>query len=136
MALSADDFTHPEGELDPEVYPKDTLDSDLDTWISQAQQETSDEEVQKHYVYGRAYGFICEHLQNQPSEAEAEEGTRYRRRMQQIRHFCSKASAYQDAFEEAVTGEEQGETWSTLSPDRGQDDTEYIREPSGDPSRL
>lgn len=136
MALSADDFTHPKGEIDPEVYPTDTLDSDLQTWISQAQTETSDEEAQEAYVYGRAYGFICERLQNQPSEAEAEEGTRYRRRMQQIRHFCSKAQAYKDAFEEAVTGEEQGETWGTLAPDRGTDNTEYRRPPDGEPSRL
>jgi hypothetical protein len=56
--------------------------------------------------------------------------------MQQIRHFCSKAQQYQDAYEEAVTGEEQGDTWSTLSPDRGRDDTEYLRPPDGEPSRL
>ena len=136
MALSASDFTHPEGEIDPAVYPGQNLDSDLQTWISQAQGETSDEEVQELYVYGRAYGFICDRLQNQPAEAEAEEGTRYRRRMQQIRHFCSKAQQYQDAYEEAVTGEEQGDTWSTLSPDRGRDDTEYLRPPDGEPSRL
>jgi len=136
MALSADDFTHPKGQIDPEVYPKDTLDSDLGEWISQAQAETPDEDAQEAYVYGRAYEFICERLQNQPSEAEAEEGTRYRRRMQQIRHFCSKAKRYMDAFEEAVTGEEQGDTWGSLSPERMQEDTEYIRPPDGDPSRL
>jgi hypothetical protein len=108
MALSNGDFTEPEGELRPDMFPGvddlEATDGYLDTWLNEAQNKSSEEEAQKHWVYHRAYKQVWLRLTTNPHDQDFEEDGSLKYSETQVESFKEMAGERREAFEE-IEGE-------------------------------
>mgnify|MGYP006926913154 CR=1 FL=1 len=115
MALFASKFTEPEGELRPDMFPGvDDLEVDdgyLDTWLTEAQNKSSEEEAQEHWVYHRAYKQVWLRLTTNPREADFDEEGNLRYSEEQVAAFKERSDERRELFEEmeGETDEPQGQ---------------------------
>jgi len=123
MALSASDFTEPEGELRADMFPGvgdlEASSGYLETWMSEAQEKSSDETAQKHWVYHRAYKQVWLRLTTNPREADLDEEGNLRYSEEQVAAFKEMADKRREAFEEIEeeTGGPQGRAVRSQSRD-------------------
>jgi len=114
MALSKGDFTEPEGELRPDMFPGvEDLEASggyLDTWLDEAQNKSSSEEARTHWVYHRAYKQVWLRLTTNPHDQDFEEDGSLKYSEKQVESFKEMADSRREAFEEieGETDEPQG----------------------------
>lgn len=114
MALSADDYFAPNGELVkaalwPRLDGEDESDrdsraeDDVGAWITQAYALTSVDATTRLYVYGRAWRQFADTLNAIPASASNDEGSR-QWLIQQIEYWSTKADEALEEFDgETVT---------------------------------
>lgn len=118
MALSADDYFTPLGELrkgalwprldgESEADRDSRAEDDVTAWISQAYARTSDDETSRLYVYGKAWRQMADTLNAIPATAANDEGSRSYL-LQQIEYWSAKADAALEEFD-GETVEDAGE---------------------------
>src|SRR5690242_15692077 len=116
MALSADDYFAPLGELvKSALWPRTDGESESDrdsraeddvtAWIAQAYAKTSDDETSRLYVYGKAWRQFADTLNAIPATASNDEGARSYL-LQQIEYWSLKADAALDAFDGETASDE------------------------------
>lgn len=117
MALSAGDFTEPEGELRPEMFPGVTdlkaTDGYLDTWLSEANTKVSgstaslsaeeEEDAKKAWVYYRAYHQVWLRLTTNPRQEDLNEDGSLRYSDEQVKALEELAATYKEIFEGITT---------------------------------
>jgi len=118
MALTASDFTEPEGELRADMFPGvddlEATDGYLDTWLDEAGAKVSasgaslsseeETEAKKAWVYHRAFKQVWLRLTTNPREADLDEEGNLRYSDDQVGAFKEMADQYRESFE-ALAGE-------------------------------
>jgi len=123
MALSASDFTEPEGELRADMFPGvDDLEASggyVETWLTEAQGKSTEETAQEHWVYYRAYRAVWLRLTTNPKEADLDDEGELRYSQAQIDAFKEMADQRREQFEaiEGETDESQERTVRSQSQD-------------------
>lgn len=126
MALSASDFTEPDGELRADMFPGvDDLEASggyLETWISDAQSELSnssaslttseEDDAKEAWVYYRAYKSVWLRLTTNPHQADLDDGGSLKYTDQQVQNFKELADQYREDAEALL-----GETTETQGPE-------------------
>jgi hypothetical protein len=73
LALVAADLIYPKGRLQPVLFPKETLATIVEAWLSEAETKVADvdaadqDAAATHWVYYRAYSAIAERIAASPS---------------------------------------------------------------------
>jgi len=126
MALSAGDFTEPEGELRPEMFPGvsdlEATDGYLDTWLGEANTKVSasnaslssdeKEDAKKAWVYYRAYHQVWLRLTTNPRQEDLNEDGSLRYSEEQVKAFEELAATHKETFEGLATEEGDSEPTS------------------------
>lgn len=108
MALQANDFTVPEGNLHADMFPQASdLDTWLDSWISEAEGKTSglslgsadETAAQTAWVYHRAYSRISNRLASEPAQADVEDEGGIRYTIDQRQRFASLAEYHRAEYD-------------------------------------
>lgn len=112
MALSADDYFSPNGELgkaalwprldgETEADRDSRAEDDVTAWVGQAYARTTDDEATRLYVYGKAWRQFADTLNAIPASASNDEGSRAYL-IQQIEYWSLKADAALEEFDGTV----------------------------------
>jgi hypothetical protein len=121
MALSAADFTEPDGQLRADMVPGvddlEVTDGYLDTWLSEAEQKVSGssaslspgekEDAKEAWVYYRAFHQVWIRLTTNPRQADLDEDGSLRYSDEQVAAFKELADQNRESFEEIVGDTDQ-----------------------------
>lgn len=113
MAISSVDFTHPGGDFTAEMFPGDTLSSNLSEWITSAEAKTDDEDQQTAWVNHLGWRAYANRLIRTPEEVEVEgEGRQQYAWKEQMAWAERRAQHYLDEYlalrDESSTKREYG----------------------------
>ena len=126
MALSAGDFTEPEGELRADMFPGvDDLETSggyLDTWLGEANAKVSassaslssneKEDAKIAWVYYRAYHQVWLRLTTNPRQEDLNEDGSLRYSDEQVKALEELAATHKETFEGLTTEEGDSEPTS------------------------
>jgi hypothetical protein len=105
MALSASGFIHPEGHLREEMFPDDDLATNVQQWLADAQERTTDltgaarEKAKRRWVYHRAYAALVKRIRSTPMTAQLDDQGNWKWTEKQVRHFEDEAERYRREYE-------------------------------------
>lgn len=100
MAVTATDFVAPTGELTADMFPGDTLSTNVAAYLTQAQSKApSNDDAQTAWVYYRAWTAIANRLGTNPAEIDIEGEGSTRLLREQIAFAQSRASYWRAEYE-------------------------------------
>lgn len=116
MALSAENFLYPTGEITSQMFPDvkasgsdtlaDALEDLIQEWVDEAALKTTNDAAGEHWVYYRAYSTVASRLASTPSQESFHSGQVVRSwGKQNIEYFQSLANYHRDAYDELVGNE-------------------------------
>lgn len=116
MALTAENFLYPTGEITSQMFPDvkasgsdtlaDALEDLIQGWVMEAATKTTSDEAGAHWVYYRAYSTVATRLASTPSQESFHSGQVVRAwGKQNIEYFQNLANYHRDAYDELVGNE-------------------------------
>ena len=95
MAVTTDDLTQPQGELEPSVFSEiDDFNAYLAGWLGAAPDRASDDAT-RATVYARAYQWKAENLASRPAQEDVDGASSISHTDQQRAHWQAKANYWQ-----------------------------------------
>lgn len=116
------DFIHPTGELTSDMYPGETLATNVDAWIVEAQSKTSDEDARKAWVYYRAFLAVANRFHAEAMIVDISDQVSRTRVLGQAQYWKDRSDQQMDAFL-AATQNSGSFAIRSYAPDRTFDDT-------------
>lgn len=115
MAVTNADFIAPTGELTADMFPGDTLSTNIDAWITEAEAKAaSNDDAQKAWVYYRAWTGIANRLGTTPAEVDIEGEGNVRTLKEQIAFAQSRAAYWRSEYEAETASQVSQRSFSVM----------------------
>ena len=129
MALSANDFSMPQGKLSVDLFPltaseraagttaQQKLDSYVAAWIAESEGKTSIESAQRAWVYYRAFDAVFVRLSANPAEAGKDRFTSFKYQKEQRDAIRAERDAYLEEYIALTDTTDDGdvEGWAVIT---------------------
>jgi len=115
MAVVSGDFIAPTGELRADMFPGDTLATNIAAWITSAEAKAPDnDDAQTAWVYYRAWTSVANRLGTNPAEVDIEGEGGVKTLKEQIAFAQSRAAYWRSEYEAESSSQVSQRSFSIL----------------------